>query len=283
LLAESPYDITYSESLPDAIHDFIIPNLPTPDAAASLRDDSVGGQISLDIESFWRKEQLPIEAGSQSFEHTTLTEIGDINLSLESAGSLSGPEHSETSSQSACSCFKQAMSTNEAIEVIIWGQQETLGDVYSILQQQKAALAKCEDLLECRGCNAQPPYVMMLLSMCRNLLATLDRVCQRPSGVETRGIPTSSERNVECQKKRKIGEGDDGGVDFHRTYGNIIQERKLDDDDELSVLRSLVSVRVRMLSRILGKLDRVVSNSNWPVHKDVCRELHKSLSTRPLA
>lgn len=280
-LAESPYDITYSESLPDALHDFVIPDLPTPDAGASLMDDSINGQISLDIESFWQKEQLPIDARQQSFE-PNLAEIADINLSLESAGSISAPEHSETSSQSACSCLKQAMSTNEAIEVIIWGQQETSGDVYSILQQQKAALVKCEDLLDCQACSAQPPYVMMLLSMCRNLLATLDRICQKSAGTETRGTPAGSDRNSDRQKKRKTGDDDDGGVDYRRGYGNIIRERRLDDDDESSVLQSLVSIRIKMLGRFLNKLDRVVNSYNWPVHKDVCRELQTSLDARPL-
>lgn len=273
---ESPYDISYSGSLPDAIHDFAIPDLPTPGTAGDLIDDTTNRQISLEIEAFWQKHQLPNADSTHSFG-SGLTEMED--MVFDNPGSLTATTKSvDTPIRStACACQQQAMSTNEAIEVIMWGQKETSSDVYDILQQQKAALAKCEDLLGCQGCCIQSPHIMLLLSMCRRLLVTFEKISQGPTEEEDRSNPAGSERSGES-RKRKSSSYESSGVEGRRGYGISIRERRLDDDDEFLVLQSLVSIRVKMLNRILGRLDQVVSQYNWPVHKGVCRDLQTALN-----
>lgn len=118
------------------------------------------------------------------------------------------------------------------------------------------------------------PYVMLLLSMCRKLLATLNKICQGPTEDENGGIDVTIDGSAD-RRKRKKSDHDNTGVESRRAtgYGISTRERRLDDDDESLVLKSLVTIRVKMLGYIISRLDEVVSQYNWPVHEGVYREL----------
>ncbi|RYP33122.1 hypothetical protein DL767_004907 [Monosporascus sp. MG133] len=260
---ESPCGTAYNGGLPDSIHDFTILDLPTPGAAGTLTDDGANEHISQELEALRQRQQIPTADSNYTFG-PGLTDIDD--MVFESPVSLATPKTYNSPCRSLCSCLQQAMSANEAIEIIMWGQKDLCSDVYDILQQQKAALAKCEDLIGCRTCCIQPPYVMLLLSMCRKLLATLDKICQGPTEEEDGGTAAAADGSAD-QRKRKMGGYENSGVESRRGYGISIRERRLDDDDESLVLKSLVTIRVKMLKRIIGRLDEVASQYNWPVHK----------------
>ncbi|KAI1426372.1 hypothetical protein F5Y12DRAFT_743070 [Xylaria sp. FL1777] len=181
-------------------------------------------------------------------------------------------------SDSSCSCFLQAVSTYEAIEVAVWGQNELWRNADDMLRYQKKALIECEELLECRRCTAQSAYTMLLLSMCRRILTTLEDLCQSPSWRDS-DIDINQGHGPEDRKRRKYGDGEGVDENCSRGYGISIRNRQLDDDDEHLVLQSLLTARVARLGRLLNTLDKIVSEHNWPAHKTIIRELQTRLTT----
>lgn len=272
---ESRSQTPYNDSLPHSIHDFDILDLSTPSATGTLTDDSANEHISQELEALHQSQRVPTVDSSYTFG-PGLTDMYD--MVFESPISLPTPKTPNATGRALCSCLQQAVSTNEAIEIIMWGQRDFCSDVYDTLQQQKAALSKCEDLLGCPTCRTQSPYVMFLLSMCKRLLVTLDKICQRPTEYQDDGMAIIMNDSLDQRKRKKSGYGDNT-VEGRRGYGISIRERRLDDDDESLVVKSLVTIRVKMLKQIISTLDEMVSQYNWPVHKGVCRELQSSLST----
>ncbi|KAI1820122.1 hypothetical protein F4861DRAFT_524288 [Xylaria intraflava] len=172
---------------------------------------------------------------------------------------------------SGCSCFSQAAATYEAIETAIWGQGELRTNTDDVLQSQKKALSECEELLECQRCSAQSAYIMLLLSMCRRILATLEELRRGDAG----NNPT---HNPDARKRRRHGEDSDADDESRtRGYGISIRNRQLDDDDEHLVLQSLVAARAARLDRLLSSLDKVVSEHGWPAHKGLVQDLQGRL------
>ncbi|RWA13057.1 hypothetical protein EKO27_g2046 [Xylaria grammica] len=172
-----------------------------------------------------------------------------------------------------------AVSTYEAIELAVWGQNELWRNADDMLRYQKKALIECEELLECRRCTTQSAYTMLLLSMCRRILTTLGDLCHDASwgGNDT---DTRSGHGPEDRKRRKYGDDGDGIDDSRsRGYGISIRNRQLDDDDEHLVLQSLLTARVARLGRLLSTLDKIVSEHHWPAHKAIIRELQARLTT----
>ncbi|KAI1295134.1 hypothetical protein F5Y03DRAFT_311009 [Xylaria venustula] len=182
-------------------------------------------------------------------------------------------------SDSNCSCFLQAVSTYEAIEVAAWGQNELWRNADDILRYQKKALIECEELLECRRCTAQSAYTMLLISMCQRILTTLGDLCQdTTSGTPAIGI--NHGHGPEDRKRRKCGDnGESADERCSRGYGISIRNRRLDDDDEHLVLQSLLTSRVARLGRLLSTLDKIVSEHDWPAHKAIIRDLQTRLTT----
>ncbi|KAI0972979.1 hypothetical protein F4678DRAFT_34416 [Xylaria arbuscula] len=182
-------------------------------------------------------------------------------------------------SDSSCSCFLQAVSTYEAIEVAVWGQNELWRNADDILRYQKKALIECEELLECRRCTAQSAYTMLLISMCQRILTTLGDLCQGTTW-GTSDIGVNHGHGPEDRKRRKCGEVGESADERHsRGYGISIRNRRLDDDDEHLVLQSLLTARVARLGRLLSTLDKIVREHNWPAHKAIIRDLQTRITT----
>lgn len=293
-------------SVPDSIHDFGILDLPTPGPGHpnTPTDGCDNHHLAEELKSLRRTQQQHQHMSTTStqdtytFDADLATDIGD--LVFDSPISLVAPKTpTNTSSSSAaststntlwpCSCLHQAMAANEAVEIISWSQRDSCRDVYDVLQQQKAALARCEGLLGCQECTVQPSYVMMLLSMCQKLSDTLEKI--------SRGADEEEDDREDGAEQRKRNRGDSyesrsgvvggngknssaaGTTSQRYGYGISIREQRLDDDDESLVLKSLVVMRVKMLRRIVGRVDEMMSSHNWPVHKGVCRELRSLLDS----
>ncbi|KAI0401168.1 hypothetical protein F4802DRAFT_581473 [Xylaria palmicola] len=178
---------------------------------------------------------------------------------------------------SSCSCFSQAVSTYEAIELAVWGQNELWRNADDMLRYQKKALLECEELLECRKCTTQSAYTMLLLSMCRRILTTLRDLCHG-SSLGSPDTFANSRHGPEDRKRRRYGDESDAGDESRRGYGISIRNRQLDDDDEHLVLQSLLTARVARLGRLLATLDKIVSDHSWPAHKAIIQEMQTRLA-----
>jgi hypothetical protein len=259
----SNQETTYSSSLQDLGLGFEVSGFTTPENTNILLSDA-------------EYMDFTFAANTSKTPWNDIPELEDIEFST---GNKTSPEVSSlATTESSCSCFVQAVSTHEAIEVAVWGQKELSSDADDILQHQKKALVECEDLLECRRCSTQPAYIMLLLSMCSKILGTLEDICRdAPSGVSDKA--TNAEEGFEKRKRKKNGnDNGDGDESCRRGYGISIRRRQLDDDDEYLVLQSLLTARVARLDRLLSMLDKIVSKHSWPAHKGLIRELQNRLT-----
>lgn len=303
-------------SADDSIHDFGTLCLPSPAPGESETsvDDGINTHFAHDLKSLRRDQQqqqhhhhyMSVEVAQETyaFPPELTADMGDLvfdspltfvdpktpaNISSSSASTSAG---TNTSIREPCSCMQQVISANESVEIISWSQRDPPSDVYDVLHQQKASLLRCEEFLDCPDCISQPAYIMMLLSMYRKLLETLEMVTvrHRPGG-------NPDEDNTVEHRKGKGDRGFDmrgtitgggggsgsatGSTSSHRdgSYTIAQRERGLDDDDEYLVLMTLVKARVKMLRRIVGRVDDLLSQQNWPVHRGMCRELRHRLDS----
>ncbi|KAK5631409.1 hypothetical protein RRF57_007123 [Xylaria bambusicola] len=275
----SNQETTYNSTIDDldlSLGGFEVSDFTTSDSIPRLLSDG----DYMDPSDAMRSWQQPFTFTPEEIKSpwTSTPEREDMIFSSDSKPSTLAS--TPATSDSSCSCFSQAVSTYEAIEVAVWGQNELWRNVDDMLRYQKKALIECEELLECRRCTAQSAYTMLLLSMCRSILTTLGDLCQGTSwgGSDT---TTSQEHGPDDRKRRKCREDGGEGADESRSrrYGISIRNRQLDDDDEHLVLQSLLTARVARLGRLLGTLDRIVSEHSWPAHKAIIRDLQTGLAT----
>ncbi|KAF2964183.1 hypothetical protein GQX73_g9402 [Xylaria multiplex] len=273
----SNQETTYGSTIDDldlSLGGFEVSDFTTPESIPRLLSD---GEY-MDPSDAMRPWQQPFtftpEDMKSSWDSTPEREDVVFSTGSKTSSTASTPDTSDSS----CSCFLQAVSTYEAIEVAVWGQNELWRNADDMLRYQKKALIECEELLECRRCTTQSAYTMLLLSMCRRILTTLSDLCHGTSwgGSDT---STDSSHGPEDRKRRKCDDGDVIDDSRSRGYGISIRNRQLDDDDEHLVLQSLLTARVARLGRLLGTLDKIVSEHSWPAHKAIIRELQARLTT----
>ncbi|KAI1359808.1 hypothetical protein F5Y08DRAFT_64740 [Xylaria arbuscula] len=274
----SNQETTYGSTMDDldlSLSGFEVSDFTTPESIPRLLSD---GEY-MDPSDAMRSWQQPFTFTPEEIKSpwNSTPERDDIVFSTDSKTStlVSTP----ATSDSSCSCFSQAVSTYEAIEVAVWGQNELWRNADDMLRYQKKALIECEELLECRRCTGQSAYTMLLLSMCRRILTTLGDLCQGASWGSSNTI-RNQEHGPDDRKRRKCGEDGDGADESRsRGYGISIRNRQLDDDDEHLVLQSLLTARVARLGRLISTLDRIVSEHSWPAHKAIIQDLQTGLAT----
>ncbi|KAJ8131375.1 hypothetical protein O1611_g2250 [Lasiodiplodia mahajangana] len=273
----SNQETTYTNTLDDldlSLGGFEVSDFTTPESIPGLMPDGEYMDPSDAMRPWHQPFTFTSDGMTSPWDGTS--ERDDVVFSVDSKTSTmpSSPDTCDTS----CSCFSQAVSTYEAIEVAVWGQNDLWRNADDMLRYQKKALIECEELLECRRCTTQSAYTMLLLSMCRRILTTLGDLCHGPSSWAGSDTVTNLEQGPE-EKRRKYADDSEGADESrNRGYGISIRNRQLDDDDEHLVLQSLLTARVARLGRLLSALDKVVSEHNWPAHKAIIRELQTRLT-----
>ncbi|KAI8631480.1 hypothetical protein F5Y19DRAFT_493385 [Xylariaceae sp. FL1651] len=190
------------------------------------------------------------------------------NISSPHAASLA--EHSETERceiipphppPASCRCLEQLMSANEAMQVkLVWGTSAQAGSAVSVddmLQCQKDMLASCGTLLECNICSLRSDYVMLVVSMCREMMNGI-------MDLSAMIIPNSQHGS----RKRAFSEANDGTLaSFQRVNAG---GWRLDDQDEMAVIKSLIGIRITRLRSLIARLEKAVnthhSDYEWIVN-----------------
>ncbi|KAI1352811.1 hypothetical protein F5Y01DRAFT_313473 [Xylaria sp. FL0043] len=274
----SNQDTTYSGTIDDldlSLGGFEVSDFTTPESIPRLLSD---GEY-MDPSDAMRSWQQPFTFTSDDIKSTWNSTPEREDAVFSTSSKQSPAVSTPATSDSSCSCFLQAISTYEAIEVAVWGQNELWRNADDMLRYQKKALIECEELLECRRCTAQSAYTMLLLSMCQRILKALADLCQGTSW-ESSDTAASLRHGPEDKKRRRCGDDGEGADESrNRGYGISIRNRQLDDDDEHLVLQSLLTARVARLGRLISTLDKIVGEHNWPAHKAIIRDLQTRLTT----
>ncbi|KAI0102521.1 hypothetical protein GGR51DRAFT_573995 [Nemania sp. FL0031] len=184
---------------------------------------------------------------------------------------MPGIEHQETASpqpsSTGCPCLEKLMGANEDMQVkLVWGAYPLNGVTVSVddmLQCQKDILVSCETLLECKKCSLRSDYVMLIVSMCHEMMNGI--------GDLSAMLLPGSER---ASSKRSRFESDGG-----RKRGLKAGGWRLDDEDEIQVIKSLIGIRITRLGSLITLLEKAVK-ANHPAYEWVIRALRQSITER---
>ncbi|TGJ85523.1 hypothetical protein E0Z10_g3264 [Xylaria hypoxylon] len=175
-----------------------------------------------------------------------------------------------TSSQplpAVCYCLERLMQANEDMQVkLVWGAYPLNGVTVSVddmLQCQKDILVSCETLLECKTCSLRSDYVMLIVSMCHEMMNGI-------GDLSAMLLPGSQQGS----SKRSRSESDGG-----RKLGLKAGGWRLDDEEEINVIRSLIGIRITRLGSLISLLEKAVK-ANHPAYEWVIRALRQSITER---
>ncbi|KAK5630176.1 hypothetical protein RRF57_005891 [Xylaria bambusicola] len=215
--------------------------------------------------SFWNHSfGLGIPALGESsniadLEAATSTEILGLNLQ----------EHPVLQPAStACQCLEKLMQANEDMQVkLVWGACPLNGVTVSVdemLQCQKDILVSCETLLECKACSQRSDYVMLIVSMCHEMMNGIGDLSEMI-------LPGSQQGS----SKRPRSESDVRKRDLKVKAGAW----RLDDEEEINVIRSLIGIRITRLGSLITLLEKAVK-AKHPAYEWVIRALRQSITEK---
>lgn len=145
--------------------------------------------------------------------------------------------------------------------------QDTPEAFYSNAQHtlclQKNALASCETLLECPICSAQSEQITMVTYISDKMLTSIrDLVSASPM---VRFLDYRD--GLICSRS--------GSYNDPRNTGLNIRRWKMDNEDEMQVIRSLINVRITKLDSLLNRLEKIVIVHQWSSHVSIARDLRE--------
>ena len=202
-----------------------------------------------------------------------------------------------------CTCFESALKTHETVEInLSWGISDVSGNVcnssFEALQWLKTAIQRCDALLECVACCSRPEHITIVMSMCHKVLQAV-RDLYHGTGGRKFGPCNSKENGASVSLARpnssygptrnqeKLSESS-LSTSASSISGYALQDQRrqsessresyagsweLDDEDELQALRSILRLRMEKLSKLIEKLERVVSFNRWPAHTRVVQAI----------
>lgn len=198
----------------------------------------------------------------------------------ESSAAIHPTSSSQRQGSDFCyTCLAKIMRTHEGVEAAAWAQKKSVKDTNDILQEQKKAMIECNELLDCQKCSRQPAQIMLLLTICRKILGTLETVYY---GLSARKAVDPVMFPYPTHLKRRWSELDGGrecdGLLYQRPiYGMSSRERQLDDEDRLIVTRSLLMARVTILDGLLSRLHIGITAHSWPAQQSLTQDLQNRL------
>ncbi|KAI0866437.1 hypothetical protein F4860DRAFT_499815 [Xylaria cubensis] len=167
----------------------------------------------------------------------------------------------------SCCCLERLMSANEAMQVkLVWVTSADTGSAVSVddmLQCQKDMLASCGDLLECLICTLRSDYIMLVVSMCREMITAI---------IDLSAMIASDGQHQ--SRKRSCSEATDGSwSSVQRVNAGVW---RLDDQDEMVVIKSLIRIRVTRLRNLIARLEAVVK-THHPDYEWIVRALGQTV------
>lgn len=168
-----------------------------------------------------------------------------------------------------CFCTDLIISANASMQVRLvwsaWLNGNSTSSIEDILQCQKNVLASCDSFFQCKRCSSKPDYVVLVISMCREMV----------DGVKALEHMTSPEALRSRSRRQHLGHTDVSNKPRLQAGG-----WRLDDDDEIEIIRHLIQVRITKLRKLVGQLEQAV-NAGHASYGWMVGNLRKSLDEKP--
>ncbi|KAJ8132103.1 hypothetical protein O1611_g1521 [Lasiodiplodia mahajangana] len=295
------YDFSHVES--DFLHDTSVSLLHDPfNPSSSTSMNSIHPTFS-SFHDFLHEPLLnfPID-GSEPVSRKTPPILNRVSAE-QATGSDLDPNN--------CYSSHDILQAFEAVEVcLVWAPRTStatnatplLLGIDEMLTCQKEVLESCRARLQCKACRFRSHDAVILMNICEKLLGSILRVKavvdnQRshdftPSPNNTRlpsflNSATSSYSLVEQVMFQKQDNRHPQRVDTGRNRINHFDsqaldlglgEWRVDDEDKLHVLASLLRIRMMKLKHVVQELEEAVMSNRWLMHATMVRDLSGYIS-----
>ncbi|KAL6796263.1 hypothetical protein GGI42DRAFT_356403 [Trichoderma sp. SZMC 28013] len=159
-----------------------------------------------------------------------------------------------------CFCVDLVLAANATMLVkSVWGISLNCFSTSSIddmFQCQKNVLTSCETLLGCSKCSLRSDYVVLVISMCREMVSCV-KVLESITSPETQS-GSSEKPNLDSKANLEAGGW------------------RLDDEDEIEIIRHLIKVRITKLRKLIDQLEHIVT-ANYASYTWVVGSLKQNL------
>lgn len=173
---------------------------------------------------------------------STLTQdVHVAHLACLSNETMSGDELPKLD---VCFCVDLIIAAHATMQVkLVWVTSLsgcTSSSIDDMLQCQKDVLTSCETVLGCMKCSLRSDYVVLVISMCREMV----------DGVRALMVITSKEH----RNSRRLHLSSDTSSQAKLEAGGW----RLEDDDEIEIIRHLVQLRIKKLKNLIDQLEHTV-------------------------
>ncbi|KAI0401918.1 hypothetical protein F4802DRAFT_609078 [Xylaria palmicola] len=214
----------------------------------------------------WESSLIPEIQTPSLIDHVTTAGQDAVTFSAVHGSGVQETMHPQDP-HATCNCLEKLMGANEDMQVkLVWGAYPLNGVTVSVddmLQCQKDILVSCETLLECQRCSLRSDYVMLIVSMCHEMMNGIGDL----SAMLLPGEQTGSSKRTRSES--------DGG----RKRGLKAGGWRLDDEDEIQVIRSLIGIRITRLGSLISLLEKAVKDKH-PAYEWVIQALRQSIKDR---
>lgn len=165
----------------------------------------------------------------------------------------SPPKITSSPSPPPCQCVQTALRILETLESDNNKFNNSAFD--HILGLKKNAISQCSLLLGCQACSTTSAFVVLLIVICEKILISFEAWSTRYQGRKPRASEGSSEGGPTGRSKGKI----------KRFFLGVYEVDS--EHEQCSLLRSLAMVQMRLLHRLLNKLQDFAVSRNWATHQ----------------
>lgn len=168
-----------------------------------------------------------------------------------------------SASASSCRCMSTALDILEVLEVK--NSKMSLEAIDGILSFKKRALAQCNVMLECQGCNSHSQFMMLLVVICDKMVASFERL-----SISCREVHNTITEvgDIKCAEGFTIVDG----------KSLFVGEYEVDLDEERCYLvRQLVMLQLKNLATFELRLKGIANGWSWDAHKTMLATIDKRL------
>ncbi|KAI4217468.1 MAG: hypothetical protein LQ351_000063 [Letrouitia transgressa] len=259
------YDVAMLSSTVSPMH------LSSPDSPVRMP------QFPVDPAPSFRPSAAPISSPASTTSATTPTTTTPTTPKSKTSsysavfpGSIVAQRNRESmirthtsASASSCRCMSTALDILEVLEVK--NSKMSLEAIDGILSFKKRALAQCNVMLECQGCNSHSQFMMLLVVICDKMVASFERL-----SISCREVHNTITEVGDIKRAE--------GFTIVDGKSLFVGEYEVDLDEERCYLvRQLVMLQLKNLATFELRLKGIANGWSWDAHKTMLATIDKRL------
>ncbi|KAI3393847.1 hypothetical protein diail_3574 [Diaporthe ilicicola] len=214
----------------------------------------------------------------------------DININLDGRAAVSGDAAYPYGHHHSASAGGQVRANKQGSPLV--DQQQV--PVETALHCIKSSLEICEALMDCQTCSSRSECIMLSICMCDTMVSRAEElvgavdpipfsslsapVTNLEYGTGNKARTLSLDSNQILGPTARAPQRKSGAPSGHARSGLRLGHWRLDNEDELQVIQSLLTARMSRLDGLTARMKRVAQQNDWPVHDARIGSIRKRLT-----